>query len=541
MFDDALPGPAQLADLDDAELVAAVADWARASAAGEARKLAAIAELMRRRTENPVHPKWVCDDWDAVAAEISCALTIGHGRAIGQIDLAVMLRDRLPKVGARFLAGDIDGRTVSTIGRRTQLVRDEQVWVRLDALLAERATDWGALSQYKLEHLIDACVDEVDPEAVRRTRDGVRGRSFTVGSRDDTTGTTSVHGRLSVADAALLEQRLISMIKGVCEDDPRTMGNLRADAVGAIAAGATRLQCRCDNPDCVAGAEDDGRASSVVVHVIADASSLDEPRDPLLDGMGPAPADPEPTVPGPPDQPVAPPARRRKPALIPGARGGIVPAPLLAELIAHGAKVRFLADPAVDPEKRYRPSTALDEFVRTRDLTCRWPGCDRPAVHADIDHTAPWPAGVTHPGNLKCYCRIHHLVKTFWDGWTETQQPDGTLVLTGPAGHTYRTKPFSQLLFPSWAYTTPPPPSANTPTSPTGTGRGLMMPTRRTTRAKAREYRINAERALNAVELAREAAKPKPIRITKPSERAAPYQFHPAGHEPDYGDDPPPF
>ena len=56
---------------------------------------------------------------------------------------------------------------------------------------------------------------------------------------------------------------------------------------------------------------------------------------------------------------------------------------------------------------------ACTEFVQWRDLTCRWPGCDKPAEMSDIDHTVPWPAGPTHASNNKCYCRIHHLIKTF--------------------------------------------------------------------------------------------------------------------------------
>jgi hypothetical protein len=93
-------------------------------------------------------------------------------------------------------------------------------------------------------------------------------------------------------------------------------------------------------------------------------------------------------------------------------RRGIVPVPLLAELIARGAKLRPVVAPKPEPEPRYRPCTALDEFVRTRDLTCRAVGCDRRAMHADIDHTVPYHAGATHPGNLKCYCRIQMTRKT---------------------------------------------------------------------------------------------------------------------------------
>jgi hypothetical protein len=49
--------------------------------------------------------------------------------------------------------------------------------------------------------------------------------------------------------------------------------------------------------------------------------------------------------------------------------------------------------------------------------------------------------------------RYHHLVKTFW-GWGEKRLPDGTLILTSPAGHTYVTTPGSALLFSSLCLST---------------------------------------------------------------------------------------
>jgi hypothetical protein len=71
-----------------------------------------------------------------------------------------------------------------------------------------------------------------------------------------------------------------------------------------------------------------------------------------------------------------------------------------------------------------------------RDLTCRFPNCDVPAEFCDIDHTIPYAAdGLTHPSNLKCECRKHHLLKTFWtgdDGWTDRQLADDTLIWTLP-------------------------------------------------------------------------------------------------------------
>ena len=188
------------------------------------------------------------------------------------------------------------------------------------------------------------------------------------------------------------------MARGVCEDDPRTLAQRRSDALGALGAGSTVLSCGCANPNCPA-VVDDGRASSIVVHVIAEAASTEATRRsaPARGGTGPRRRRGRRRRRRPGRSTTAP---SRPPSRRSGARppcsfgGGIVPAPLLAELIAHGAKVKLVGTPTSEPEPRYRPSTALDEFVRTRDLTCRAPGCDRTAVFADIDHTVAYPAGL---------------------------------------------------------------------------------------------------------------------------------------------------
>ena len=139
---------------------------------------------------------------------------------------------------------------------------------------------------------------------------------------------------------------------------------------------------------------------------------------------------------------------------------------------------------------------ALRDYVTARDRTCRFPGCDAPAEHCDIDHAIAYPVGPTHPSNNKAYCRKHHLLKTFWPGWTERQDPDGTVTVTTPSGVAYSTKPLAALLFPNFD-----PSSAALPTvaaPPPSPARGLAMPKRRRPRVKARAARIRAERALNA-------------------------------------------
>jgi hypothetical protein len=497
MFDNTLPEPASLHSVDDATLIAAIEGWARTSAAADARRLAAIAELSRRRCDDPDDERvwWACDPTDSAAAEVAAALNVGQGRAVGQLNLSVLLRDRFPKVNALFMAGSVPMKMVTTLMWRTMLV-DDDVLDQIDAALARDVVSWGPLSDKRLEQKIDLLIEKHDPAAVRRLQSAARDRDVSIGDREDAAGTASIWGRLLTTDAAVLRKRLAAMAHGVCKDDPRTVGQRRADALGALAAGSDHLACLCGGSECPAST-DDGRATSVVIHIVADPSALTAEPDPAPHGDDTAPA-PKPA-----------PERRPGAGVILG--GAIVPAPQLAELIRSGAKVQFVGSPGPDPEPRYAPSAKLADFVRIRDLMCRFPGCDRPADYADVDHTLPWPYGATHPSDLKCFCRQHHHVKTFWggDGWADKQSPDGTVIVTTPAGKTYTTRPGSSLLFPGWNITT----TASPPTGklkPAPYPLGATMPKRKRTRRHDRAYRIAAERAINAAHIAK-SKEPLPL------------------------------
>ncbi|MDY6997741.1 MAG: DUF222 domain-containing protein [Actinomycetota bacterium] len=559
MFDGSLPGPVGLAAASDGELIDAITGCAAAAAAAEARKFAALAEWHRRASADPQRGRWACDDLDEAAAQVACALTISHGRALGWMETAVALRDKLPRLNRRFLAGQVSERVVSRIVWQCALVVDEGVWAGLDEQFAAAATGWGTLSGDKLDTAIEVWIHTLDPDAVRRVRAGSRARDFQIGKRDDQTGTTSVYGRVGSVDAAIAAARIAALVAGVCADDPRTLAQKRADAFGAVFAGAHTLTCLCAQPDCAAAQNPDARAASVVVHVVADHSALAAQPDPALHGEHPAPtptprcmpsAEPrtETETPGQPSQgpaapPVVSPAPAPRPALLPALPGTVLPAPLLAELIAHGAKIRHLGGPENLPANPgYRPGTALDEFIRARDLTCRHPGCDRPAVHADLDHTIAWPAGPTHPANVKAYCRLHHLLKTFWDDWHDTQSPDGTVAITTPTGHTYTTTPFSALLFPSWTTRGDPPPRPTpSPTPPRTPGRELKMPLRRHTRAQTKTAYITRQRRLNATQRELDRAAASSITQRAASREAVDWLGQTANRTTDYGDDPPPF
>ena len=57
----------------------------------------------------------------------------------------------------------------------------------------------------------------------------------------------------------------------------------------------------------------------------------------------------------------------------------------------------------------YRFPPRLQRFLKTRDRTCVFPGCNRRAV--DLDHRIPWPQGPTSADNGQCLCRHHHRAK----------------------------------------------------------------------------------------------------------------------------------
>jgi hypothetical protein len=91
---------------------------------------------------------------------------------------------------------------------------------------------------------------------------------------------------------------------------------------------------------------------------------------------------------------------------------------------------------------RYRPTAAQYRFVRTRDRTCRHPGCRSRASWADLDHVIPQgDGGPTDCANLCCLCRRHHRLKTHARGWRFVMCPDGVLSVTTPSGITRTTRP----------------------------------------------------------------------------------------------------
>jgi hypothetical protein len=473
--------------------------------------------------------------------------------------IATALRDRLPEVTQLFAQGLVSYRVVSAITARTALVRDRDAQKAVDKAFAEVLTDWAPMSEDKLNTAIDAIVAEHDPHGVYRTKLSAKGRSIQFDY--DGSGMATMFGTLFATDGKAVEKRLNVLASTACPGDPRTLDQRRADSIYSVLHGLDYLPCLCGSDDCPGPTT--APKGNAVVYVVVNEDTLDDAsdaaaaQDAALDGEaellfdkplseittwdelggnsnagpdskaddseadandGDEALDEQDSVGGSGD--AADDASRssgtnahtaartnpESPATRPGAIiGGPFLPGSLARRFALTAKTCKVCHPGDSPpEPRYTPSRKLAEFVRCRDLTCRFPGCSQPATETDIDHTIAWPIGPTCASNLKCLCRRHHLLKTFWggpNGWRDRQLPDGTIIWTSPHGRTYVTEPGSKLLFPSLcAPTAPVTITDEARAKPPQRNRGLTMPRRQRTRAQARAQRIADERRLNEEE-----------------------------------------
>ena len=432
---------------------------ARAENRAAAEGLVSIDSLYRLRLrEDGGRDAWVMDTVDQVAAEVAASLRISQGCAADRVGDAIVMRTRLPQVGKVFRAGDIDYLMFQALASRTDLITGEDRLAAVDAELAQAVARWPSLSRGRLIARVDRIVARHDRDGVRRRKKKRDDRWIEIWDSGD--GVSEIRGFLRVMDGRTLDARLDALAATVCSNDLRSPAQRRADALGAVGAGADRLACECDRADCPAA---DQPASAVVMYVVAHQATIDGTSD--SPGCTVDPDD-------------------------------LFPPDLVTEL-ARSAKLVPVVHPGDAPaECGYTASRQLADFVRCRDLTCRFPGCDRAAIRCDLDHTVPFgDGGLTHASNLKCLCRIHHLLKTF-GGWHDRQLRDGTVIWTSPSGDTYVTTPGSALLFPTLCAPTGAL-TAPTTTTPPYADRAMMMPKRSRTRAQNRALRVAAERRVN--------------------------------------------
>jgi hypothetical protein len=91
----------------------------------------------------------------------------------------------------------------------------------------------------------------------------------------------------------------------------------------------------------------------------------------------------------------------------------------------------------------YRPGARAARAVRSRDGTCRFPGCATPAHRCHLDHVIAYPTGLTTVANLQALCATHHGFKHH-AGWTVSMTQEGVCTWTAPDGRAHVTVPFDR-------------------------------------------------------------------------------------------------
>ncbi|HUB42206.1 MAG TPA: HNH endonuclease signature motif containing protein [Streptosporangiaceae bacterium] len=116
--------------------------------------------------------------------------------------------------------------------------------------------------------------------------------------------------------------------------------------------------------------------------------------------------------------------------------------PVLRWAVGLRSKLQFLESGDCSHARqsaRYRPPASLRNLVMVRQRRCAFPGCRRPAIRCDLDHTVPFDeGGRSCECNLAPLCRRHHQAKQA-PGWCLEQLRPGAMTWRMPSGRCYQT------------------------------------------------------------------------------------------------------
>jgi len=438
-------------NLDDFDLVEAVAAWERIAAWAAAHQVQALAALVSR----PVFARLssLRDGLDPVRGaglEVSARLRVSIREAEQRLDLALTLVTERTATLAALAAGRVDYWRAKTLTDGLAVLEDPATAARVEHDLLQAA---GGLSRAGLRTRVAKAVAVADPAAAEgRHARAVEDRQVRCRPEPDAMGST--WALLSGYDTATLDRVLDAAADGIRHahpDDPRTHAQRRADALAHLAHTAWRTghlgpaagDCGSDDGTCPArrggpgpdglcgrtrrGRRRDGRGCRCGCGG-AGTIRLRPGRRPQI-----AVVVPYATLLGVDDQP--------------GELAGYGPLPASAarRIAAGGTWRRLLTDPATGRlldygTTRYRPPRHLIDHVVMRDQTCCGIACTRPAAACDIDHTIGYPDGPTADWNLGPPCRPHHNGKTH-AGWQLTQPHPGHFQWRSPTGHHYDRPP----------------------------------------------------------------------------------------------------
>lgn len=386
----ALPGPqlsAQLEALDPrscsgSQLVAVVQAQARQVAYQQSRLLLAVRELafsspgLERRDTTDPHAD----------TELAFALTITDYAAGVLLSAATAAVDKLPGLQAALAAGRVDLATVSMLC--SELSEVDQDTAR--AILAELDPELDRCTGNQLRERVRALILAVDPEAVKERAKKTVEQRF-VEHTEYPNGTSALCGMyLDKVKASAAWEHVDAIARATkAGGDPlgRDIAQIRADVFADLLAGVDPTLAGAAKPADRKGAiaaHNARLASSPRQHINTTTLACLDDQPASIEGFGPVIADM---------------ARQT-----------------VAQLAEH-AQWRFVVEDddgqtVAEGRLKYRPTLGQTQFVNARDITCRAPGCRRPARRCDRDHVRDYAdGGQTTIENLCCLCRRHHRAK----------------------------------------------------------------------------------------------------------------------------------
>ena len=362
-----------------------------------AERMAAIVAVIREARRHPdtyvvvrhePTPRDLAFAVEAAVADVAVRLSLSEATVSALVRRGELVNTRALRVWNLFREGEISPENVACVA---DVLESLPADAGADSRVADRAVELAGLVPTRFRERLRAFRDRVHPEPqVERHERARAARRTWIEHGDDGMAWLGIH--LPSPDAEAAWQRIDGIARqlATCDDESRTLDQLRADAVADILTGRT----------------DPATEPRVTVGVLV----------PML------------TLLGHDDQPAT--LEGRIPIDRETARRLAAHAPSFHRILTHPVSSAVLD---VD-RTSYRPPADLVRVLALRDVTCRHPGCGRPAKRCDIDHTIDWAkGGTTSVRNLAHLSRRHHTLK-HRTRWKVEHRPDGVIRWTSPTG-----------------------------------------------------------------------------------------------------------
>jgi hypothetical protein len=455
--------------LGESELIGVLCAWRRMSSWAAAGETAAVMELVRRRRAQSEEP-----DTSRLAEhindELAAALTLTGRSADRLISMSSGLA-RLREVHAALESGHIDWAKACLFVSELAALDDDDVAREIARRLLGRAGA-GGWTTGQLRAALRRAVLSADPGGADRRRREAR-KDAEVQSWDEPSGNAALAGReLPPADVIAADSRITALARWLQDRGAvGTLSQLRAAAYIAVLAdrplesllpglGASQSQQAGGSGSCSdsasAGNSPSDRnfrwpAVSGTIHLTMPLSAwLGGGQPGEVAGRGPVDAFTSRklaamlaasrgtrwcvTVTGPGGRAVA--------HACAGRRGPSAGQPVIRWVAGLRSKLHLLEIDNCShglQSASYQVPLALRHLVHVRQRTCCFPGCRRPAVRSDLDHTVAFDrGGRTCWCNLAPVCRRHHRAKQA-PGWHLEQARPGQMMWRTPNGRCYQT------------------------------------------------------------------------------------------------------